>query len=122
MRPTYTRLLAATFGMLLGTLPAQTAPDTTDAAVAANAKAQGDALKLRADTVDAITGGGEKSEAVLVRLKAHASPSGLKLDADADFAYAAIDLGQRLLAAGRPEEAEIFFKQGEKSLDLTPKF
>ena len=65
--------------------------------------------------------GTENSAAALVRLKKEPSPTGLNLDADADFAFAAIDLGRRLIAAGKPDDAEKFFREAEKSLDLAVK-
>ncbi len=93
-------------------LPAQTSPE---------AKAQSDTLKLRGDMAESVGRGTEKSDAALARLKKEKSPTGLKLDADADFAFAAIDIGRRLIAAGQPGEAEKFFKEAEKSLDTLVK-
>ena len=93
-------------------LRAQTAPD---------AKTLTDASKLRGDMADAVGSGAEKTEAALVRLKKEKSPTGLKIDADADFAFAAIDIGRRLLATGKPAEAEKFFAEAEKSLDFVVK-
>ena len=78
-------------------------------------------LTLRSDAAAAITAGSEKSAPVLARLKAHASPSGLKIDKDADFAFAAIDVGQRLIAAGKATEAEEFFREAEKALEKVVK-
>ncbi len=110
-----TAILSVACGLLfIAELPAQTAPD---AAVAASVQAMNDGLKFRADLVAAIVGGTDKSAPALARLKQQDSPSGLKIDADADFAYAAIDIGQRLIAAGKADEAEKFFKEAEKSLD-----
>lgn len=93
-------------------LPAQTTPD---------AKSLTDAVKLRGDMADAVRNGSEKPEIALARLKKEQSPTGLKLDADADFAYAAIDIGRRLIATGKPAEAEKFFAEAEKSLDAVVK-
>ena len=78
-------------------------------------------LTLRTDAAAAILKGSEKSAAAITRLKAHSSPSGLKIDKEADFAFAAIDVGQRLIAAGKPAEAEEFFLEAEKSLDKAVK-
>ena len=38
------------------------------------------------------------------------------MDADADFAFAMVDIGQRLIALKKPVEAEIMFVAAEKSL------
>lgn len=76
-----------------------------------------DAIKLRSDLAGAVVSGHTQPEAALARLRADKSPSGLKLPVEADFAYAAIDVGQRLLVAGRAAEAEKFFQEAEKSLD-----
>jgi len=78
-----------------------------------------DALKLRGDMATGIVNGSEKSAAALGRLHAQAAPSGLiQLDHDADFALAAIDVGQRLLAAGKADVAEDFFRAAEQALLL----
>lgn len=120
MRPTYTRLLAATFGLLLVTLPAQTAPDATAEAVAATAMARtmNEGLKFRSELVASITDGKETPAAALARLKSRKAPGGLdNIDPAADLGLAAIDIGHRLIAAGKPDEAEKFFAEAEKSLD-----
>lgn len=75
------------------------------------------ALSLREDVAKAVREKRDPVAGALARLKAAASPSGLKLDRDTDFALAAVDVGQRLLAAGDPESAEPFFREAEKSLD-----
>ena len=75
------------------------------------------ALKLREESTLAVKEKKETPEASLEKLKAHGSPSGLKIDREADFALAALDVGQRLIAAGEPEAAEKFFRAAEKSLD-----
>ena len=98
-------------------LPAQVATDPADrTAVAAAAKTMTDAMVLRRDAAVAVAQDQEKPEAALTRLRQEPSPSGLKLAAEADFALAALDVGQRLIAAGRPEKAEVFFREAEKSL------
>jgi hypothetical protein len=66
------------------------------------------ALSLREDVAKAVREKRDPVAGALARLKAAASPSGLKLDRDTDFALAAVDVGQRLLAAGDPESAEPF--------------
>jgi len=75
-------------------------------------------LKLREDAVTKLLAGSEKGETTIARLKSHASPSGLKIDRDGDFAFAAIDVGQRLVAQGSYAEAEKLFREAEKSLLL----
>ena len=101
----------------LAPLSAQTAPVPAPQELQAQAQTMVDALKLRVDMATAVRQGGETPEAALGRLKAHAGPSGLKVERDASFAYAALDVGQRLLAADRAGEAEKFFREAEKALD-----
>ena len=86
------------------------------AQVVYDAHAVADAMTLRQAMTDNILQGSEKPAAAIDRLKAYGSPSGLKIDPDADFAFAAIDVGHRLIAAGKPTEAELFFQAAEKSL------
>ena len=114
----------AVFLALLAPLSAQVAPATPSAATPpASPELQTiqAGLLLRSDAAAAITAGSEKSAPAIARLKAHNSPSGLKIDKEADFAFAAIDVGQRLIAAGKPTEAEEFFLEAEKSLDKAVK-
>lgn len=75
------------------------------------------ALKMREESASAVKEKKETAEASLAKLKAHNSPTGLKIDREADFAFAALDVGQRLIAVGEPEAAEKFFREAEKSLD-----
>jgi hypothetical protein len=93
-------------------LPAQSAQP------APGGKAMTDAVKLRADTAVAVANGNETAAAAINRLKAVDSPSGLKTDHDADFAFAAMDVGQRLVATRKVAEAEMFFQEAEKSLAI----
>lgn len=74
-----------------------------------------EALRLRSDMAGAVAQGAEKPEAALERLRKASYPSGVKLSADAGFAYAAIDLGHRLLLRN-PAEAELFFRAAEAAL------
>jgi hypothetical protein len=99
-------------------LPAQTAASISTGAVADVTKSLTDARKLRADMVDNILNGSEKPPAAIARLRALDSPSGLPIDHDTDFAFAAIDIGLRLLPPGKAAEAEQFFHEAEKSLVL----
>ena len=82
----------------------------------ADAQSFADSGKLRGDTAAVVAKGDEKPASAIARLKAHESPSGLRIDRDADFAFAAIDVGQRLIAAGKHAEAEEFFREAEKAL------
>ena len=73
-------------------------------------------IALREGMTAAIVKGDEKPAKALARLQAHPSPSGLKVDRDADFALAAIDVGLRLLGADKAADAEQFFQAAEKAL------
>jgi len=75
-----------------------------------------EALALRRDMAGAVAQGSEKPEAALDRLRKASFPSGLKISAEAGFAYAAIDLGHRLVLRN-PAEAELFFRAAEAALD-----
>ena len=75
-----------------------------------------EALSLRTDLAAAVAGGSEKPEVALTRLQEQRAASGLDLDRDADFALAAIDVGQRLIALHKPAEAEKFFRSAEEAL------
>lgn len=86
-------------------------------ALAAQEQAKVPALKLREDAASAVRAKKELPEAALAKLRAHPSPSGLKIDRDADFALAAIDVGQRLISEGDPKAAEAFFREAVKALD-----
>jgi hypothetical protein len=88
-------------------LPAQT--DGT-------AKLMGDALQLRGELAAAIVAGRLKTAEALTRLGEAPAPMGLGLDHEAEYALAAIDVGQRLIAGRKPAEAEPFFVEAEKSL------
>lgn len=102
--------------------PAASIPDQNQAAPATSPLTE--ALKFRSDLVASVVSGAEDSDAAIARLRTQASPSGLKLDADADFALGASDIGRRLISASKPSEAERFFQEAEKSLttviDRTP--
>lgn len=71
------------------------------------------AQKLREDTAVAVANGGEKPSTALAKLKGSKVPFGLTLDHDADFAFAAVDVGHRLLALRKPVEAEQFLVEAE---------
>jgi hypothetical protein len=63
-----------------------------------------------------IVSGSEAPAAAVDRLKGMSSPTGLKIDHEADFAFAAMDVGQRLIAADKTDAAALFFQAAEKSL------
>lgn len=98
-------------------LLAQVAPGKPGALVATDT-AMAEGLKLRVDTTATVASGETKPEEAITALKAHDSPSGLKIDSDGDFAIAAIDVGRRLIALHKPVEAEVFFHAAEDSLGL----
>jgi tetratricopeptide (TPR) repeat protein len=115
---TLTRACTFLCALILGaSLPAQVATDASSPAAAEAGKALADALKLRGDTVTAIVSGETTTDEAITRLKTENSPSGLKLDPGADFALAAIDVGQRLVTLKKPAEAEKFFQEAEQSLE-----
>lgn len=83
---------------------------------AAGLKRATDALKLRADMAASVAQGDEKAADAVARLKNAFSPLGVSTDSDGDFGLAAIDLGSRLVAAHKPAEAEMFFREAEQAL------
>lgn len=91
------------------------------ASLAAQERLELSALQLREEAAGAVRAKKEMPEAALAKLRAHPSPSGLKIDRDADFALAAIDVGQRLISDGDPQAAEKFFQAAEKALDAAIK-
>ena len=108
LRPSFARAVLSTLCLAVTGMAQSTAFDTATMTAA---------LSLREDVAKAVREKRDPVAGALARLKAAASPSGLKLDRDTDFALAAVDVGQRLLAAGDPESAEPFFREAEKSLD-----
>jgi hypothetical protein len=99
-------------------LGAQVSPvvETKPSDTVSSAEALVTGLKLREEAATAASTGTEKPDSIIVRLKAHPSPSGLGIVHDADFAIAAIDIGQRLIAKGKYAEAEKFFQEAEAAL------
>lgn len=113
MKLRLTRFLAATFVLSV----ISNAQETTGArTIERDVAIMQEALALRRDMAGAVAQGAEKPEAALDRLRKASFPSGLKISADAGFAYAAIDLGHRLLLRN-PAEAELFFRAAEDALD-----
>jgi hypothetical protein len=75
-----------------------------------------EALKMREQLAVAVMGGGEDFESALERLRDHPAPTGLGLGRETEYALAVVEIGQRLIAADRPKEAEAFFREGEEAL------
>jgi hypothetical protein len=96
-------------------------PTAEETAAGEIAKPMVAALRLRITLANEIFSETTKPEEGLAKLRADLSPSGLRIDSDADFSYAAIDVGQRLLALGKGKEAGLFFQAAEKSLDSAVK-
>lgn len=117
---TLTRTCVLLCALTLGEpLPAQTAADP---AAAAMARTMEEGLKFRGDLVAGVVAGQETPAAALARLRSQKAPGGLdNIDPAADLGLAAIDIAHRLLAAGKPGEAEKFFREAEKSLDQVVK-
>jgi hypothetical protein len=101
--------LLCAFG-LGASLAAQTASDTE--------KSLDDARRLRSDVAAAVTGGEVTPAIAINQLRAGNSRTGLKIDMEADFAVAALDVGRRLLGTRKPAEAEAFFRAAEETLGL----
>jgi len=80
-----------------------------------------DAGKLRDDAASSISTGRETPDAVIKRLQTLDSPTGMKIDHDADLAFAVIGVGQRLIVSGKTVEAEKLFLEAEKRLVLAVK-
>ena len=99
-------------------LPAQTIETKEADPVDSSLQALMAGLKLREEVTAGVMAGTEKVESAIARLKAHASPSGLKVDHDADFSYAAIEVGLRLIAKGYYAEAEKLFQAAETALGV----
>lgn len=74
------------------------------------------AHEFRSELVADILAGRAKPQAALGKLRGRSNAMGLQFESQADFALAAMDIGHRLIAAGKPEEAELFFIEAEKSL------
>ncbi len=73
-------------------------------------------IQARADMAAGIIGGKETVSTALVRLKTLSAPAWCQFDPDGDYSSAAIQIGHRLLAAGKSVEAELFFRAAEQSL------
>ena len=81
-------------------------------------------VALRADITARVAAGEIRPAVAFDQVRAAHAPSGLKMEAKADFALATLDIGQRLIVVGKPAEAEEFFRVAEQTLsqvlDQTP--
>lgn len=75
------------------------------------------AAKMRAELAADVSNGRASAMQALSQLRADASPRGLKLDAETEYALAAIDVGRRVLIGGKYGEAEACFKEAETILE-----
>ncbi len=98
-------ILAAVSATLALTSPAQT---TSIEAMTA-------ARSLRQELALAVSQSAQSSSKALALLRGNKGASGRAGSSDADFAYAALDVGYRLMALERPEAAEDFFRAAELS-------
>lgn len=76
-----------------------------------------EALKLRIALFTVVSNGTRTPEWAIETLKEEAAPKGMGLSRNAEFALAAIDIGQRLMAARQPRFAATFFAEAEVSLN-----
>jgi len=74
------------------------------------------AIHERVAIANEITDDLESAEKALEQLRSLKFPSGLPVGKEAGMGFAATDIGHRLLAAGKPIAAEIFFRAAENSL------
>jgi len=74
------------------------------------------ALNARKEIADSVLHG-TSADAALAQLRSAKNISGLPVPStDGDVGFAALDIGLRLLSAGKPEPAEKFFRETEKAL------
>jgi len=76
-----------------------------------------EALKLRVALATVVSNGTRTPGWAIETLKEEAAPKGMGLSRNAEFALAAIDIGQRLVAARQPLLAATFFDEAEISLN-----
>lgn len=75
-----------------------------------------EAHEFRGSLVTDIQSGRAKPQAILGKLRERKNAMGLEFEPQTDFALAAMDIGHRLIALGKAEEAEPFFVEAEKSI------
>lgn len=73
------------------------------------------ALEMRANLAIAVARNALSPAEAIQQLQTGGA-SGLQLEKDTDFAYAAIDVGRRLMGAEQPEAADVFFRAAEPLL------
>jgi tetratricopeptide (TPR) repeat protein len=103
--------------LILVVFAALAAVPLLSAQTAAGHRALPEARQFREALVADVVAGRDQPEAALTRLKGRKGASGASRDDDADQGLAALDIGQRLLVAGRPAAAEKFFLDAEKALE-----
>jgi len=74
------------------------------------------AAKDRASLAVSVVSGAIKAPVAVARLRNSAKEAAFVGDRDEDFAFSAIDVGNRLIAAGKSSEAEQFFRAAETAL------
>ncbi len=74
------------------------------------------ALRFREEVAGALLKGDENLESALKRLRGNPAPTGQGLSRETEYAFAVVEIAQRLGAAGRLVEAESLFREGEQAL------
>ncbi len=74
------------------------------------------AAQTRATLANEVQDDRESAARALETLRATKNPSELETTAEAGWGFAAVDIGHRLLAAGKPTAAEVFFEEAESAL------
>jgi hypothetical protein len=75
------------------------------------------AAKFRSDLAKAVAANEQTPGHALAQLRTRDRASGLALERDADLGTAALEVGHRLLALEKPEEAAAFFRTAEQSFE-----
>lgn len=102
--------------MLWCSLSLAVSAQTTDKKPVDGANKMLEASKFRGDLVKSIIDGEKDADASLERLRQHPKILGVKTDAEADFAVAAVEIGHRLIGSRKDKEAERFFRAADDSL------
>ena len=116
LRPMKTCIVLVISGLLL-TSPL-IAQETKSSVVAESAPGADllAASQNRASLASQVEDTDESAQKALEELASMKNPSGLPVGKDASMGFAATDIGHRLLAAGKPTAAEVFFQAAENSL------
>lgn len=98
--------------------PAQTAPsaERIETTTSGDYEALQAAQQRRVELAGDVASGGTTPESALAELRTVTLPARFQGDADSAFAHAAIDVGQRLIAAEKRTEAGRFFDAADESL------